>query len=309
MKKIINGILIFFAAFFAFASFANASNHLLISLPINGDVDFANSVIQTEIGTENIERYFAGMAAIDKDHRYTAQTSTIDCSRYILEYNVGLGFWEKLSSLDYESIVEEISKRPDSKVPTMYIPIYAECEVEGSVAERVVGHVKVSFDYFNQKYKLKVNFFDVKNENFLHKKYCHFYEQINDYMEENDINAEQVFIIRYSSSFNDYADKAAIIVENGQLDVLDFGDSCRMGSRSGEAVSYDIEEYQAKRTEAEKTLQKNYKSWEEVEFGGSQLKKIITDNKTVFPIIAVVIAAAVVALIISLVAVSKKKKG
>ena len=99
------------------------------------------------------------------------------------------------------------------------------------------------------------------------------------------------------------------IDEDGQIEVLDVGDSCRMGISSGEAVSYDIEEYQAKRTEAEKTLQKNYKSWEEVEFGGSQLKKIITNNKTVFSIIAVVIVLAVVALIISLVAVSKKKKG
>ena len=90
------------------------------------------------------------------------------------------------------------------------------------------------------------------------KMYVGFYEEIADYIEQNNINATQTFLILYPYTRSSNREMIAVIQTEEDTIILDMYDTCHLTtSTNAPTIAYSVEEYRALRMEAEKTLYQN----------------------------------------------------
>ena len=189
------------------------------------------------------------MFSVEKPEAYTFDTST-----YLVEYNVSTEYWSNVSNLSYEGLTEAI----DYSYPTIYIPLFGDiADSKGNTQNRVIGHIKLSYDVSADDYKLGMSLYNLADDDYKDKKNVWFYEKIEDYLSQSENVAEQVFLIRYPSSLSDGHEKIAVIQTEDRTVILDVSNSLNIHTdkaESGQAPAYTISEYRALRMEIEKEL-------------------------------------------------------
>ena len=175
-------------------------------------------IIGNTFSYEAVERFF-----LASDKRYTTEDFYVDPSVYIIEYSVRMP--EKVNSLKDGSDIENLAF---SEHPTVYIPIF------GNVAdsERVIGHVKIFYNYTDEKYVARSALLNASDDNFVSGKRQHFIEQIGNIEKIQEICSEygirsvtNAILIRNSYAINDFSEKALIINSDGTYYAYDFTDS------------------------------------------------------------------------------------
>jgi hypothetical protein len=107
---------------------------------------------------------------------------------------------------------------------------------------------------------------------FRDKERMRFYEELTEYLNKTDTNADQVCLLRYVSSLSLNHEVVALIQSEQNTVILDISNSCRIQTDKDtqlSPVAYSIEEYRTRRLEVEKELYKTVDSWENVPSGGS----------------------------------------
>ncbi len=202
------------------------------------------------------ERY--NMGSLEKPEKYMYDTSV-----YLLEYNVGTDYWNSVTENNYKGLTEAI----DYSYPTVYIPVFGDiADTNGEFHNRVIGYFKLDYDAFERDYRLSSAFYNLPSNDYKDRKIVGFFEKIQDYLDQNNITSEQVFLIRYPSSLSDDMEKIAVIKTADDTLILDVSGSVNTNADKtafSEAHSYSISEYRTLRLEAEKELYKNenYGTW------------------------------------------------
>ncbi len=179
---------------------------------------YIKDIIGNTFSYEAVESFF-----LASDKRYTTEDFYVDPSVYIVEYSIRMP--EKANSLNDGSVIENLTF---SEHPTVYIPIF------GNVAdsERVIGHVKIFYNYTKEKYVARSALLNASDDNFVSGKRLHFIEQIGNIERIQEICSEygirsvtNAILIRNSYAINDFSEKALIINSDGTYYAYDFTDS------------------------------------------------------------------------------------
>ena len=121
---------------------------------------------------------------------------TYDASVYVVEYDVADGFWNSVQTFDYKGITEAlINVKPEATVP-----VFADLTDEnGNTVNRQIADVEIYYSFKNEKYSSRVSIGSVVlNPAYVSNSYhLMSYEKIARYLTENQIKAENVFIINY----------------------------------------------------------------------------------------------------------------
>lgn len=265
MKQIFNCVTALLCAVscsfcFASAVFAEESNGL-ISLPIAEPAMDIETVINDTITDALVKERYETFA-LEKPENYTFDTSV-----YILEYNVSTDYWGEVTSFDYNGLTEKI----DYNYPTIYIPLFGDIEnSDGVISNRVIGSIKVYYNWMKNDYKFNMMLHNLESENYKNRINEDFYEKITDYISQNDIAAQQTFLIRYPSSLSFNQEVIAVIQSETDVVILDMFDTCRIQTESTvfQTIAYSVEEYRSLRMEAEKTIYQKAEDWETNPAGG-----------------------------------------
>lgn len=256
-------------------------------------VGFAEDYEKEDIGIEKVEpleklpsRFIAepklDMEAVLNEHitearvreRYNMSSFvmpkefTYDKSVYLVEYYVSTDFWESVKTLDYKGLTEAIF----TDYPTVYVPLFADvADADGKLCNRQVGFIRLRHDARDDNYMVSSSMFNTTKETFKQKKNDSFYEKIAFYLIENNIKAEQVFLLRYPTSFVPGQETVAVIKTESDAFILDISNSLHLetDTKSSDAIpKYSISEYKPLRLEVEKELYQTVEGWENVNFGG-----------------------------------------
>ena len=192
---------------------------------------------------------------------------TYDTSVFLVEYNVSPKYWEELSNPNYQGIIDSL----DPGYPTVYVPLFGEvADLNGNMQERVIGHIKVSYNFFENDYTARLAPYNTTNSDFSDGTAYEFYEKISNYLEQSNTKPEQVLMIRHPNSLSVGKEIIAVIKTEDDTVILDLSDSLHLSdSMSPSAVAYTVEEYRTRRLEVEKELYQTVGSWEEIVAGGS----------------------------------------
>ena len=255
MKKFLNFIISLVLVFGAFScsmsSFAKSPERI-VSKPIGDPAIDIGAIIADLVTKEIVDDYY-GAGTIDMPEHYT-----IDTSIYLLEYRVSEDYWNKVTSFDYNGLVENI----DPKYPTIYIPVFGNItDLSGNTSNRVIAFVKL---YYNGScYKFTMAKYVIYFDTFINEEIVGTYEDIANYIKQSQTQAKQVFLIRYTSSFSENHDQIAVIQSENDTVILDISNTCKIETveyNSYKPIAYSVEEYRSLRMEVEKTLYE--KSWE-----------------------------------------------
>lgn len=273
------------------------SVEVFISNPVgNSDINI-ESLIDDKVNEKVVdERY--NMFSVEKPEKYT-----FDKSVYLIEYNVSKEYWNNVTTMDYKGLTEKI----DYSYPTIYIPLFGNvADTEGNVLNRVIGHIKLSYNWSDKDYKLGMSLYNLADNDYKNKKYVWFYEEISEYISQNNSTAQQVIMLRYPSSLSDGHEKIAVIQTKDNTVILDVSNSLNImtgGKRTSRALAYTVSEYSIRRKEIEKNIYQAAEGWDKNPAGGySELKpdESLDDIVIWFPffIIVSVVASAVIFLLI-----------
>ena len=212
------------------------------SKPINGTVDI-QSILHEVLTEEEIAESYSRM-----DTRYCPENYTVEIDKYVIEYGVSTTFWKNAKWTDYQGFAETVDS-----TPTVYVPVLAEIpDGQGQVRERVIGHCKVYYDFFKNRYTMTMVIKNTTAPGFAEGENVHFYEEIGNYLNSNNLDADQVVIIRYPGSYNDFSEKAALIFCGEEVVVFDFGNSLHLDSKEIREKSYSVDGYRELRLNVEK---------------------------------------------------------
>ena len=121
---------------------------------------------------------------------------TYDASVYVVEYDVADGFWNSVQTFDYNGITEALlNYKPEATVP-----VFADLTDEnGNTVNRQIADVEIYYSFKNEKYSSRISIgIMVLNPAYVSDSYYLMsYEKIARYLTENQIKAENVFIINY----------------------------------------------------------------------------------------------------------------
>lgn len=194
---------------------------------------------------------------------------TVDLSMYLVEYAVSPEYWNNVSELNYKGVTSAI----DSRYPTIYVPMFGEiADSSEKVLRRVIGHIKLSYDWILQDYKLGMVLYNLSSESYRDMKEIWFHEEIMDYLTRNKVIPQQIFMIRYPSSLWDMHEKIAVIQTATDTVILDLSNSLQLSEseiKTDRAPAYSISEYSVLRKEVEKEAYKEAVGWEENPAGGN----------------------------------------
>lgn len=220
-----------------------------------------------EKATEEIVQERYNMFTVDKPQKFTFDTAI-----YLLEYNVSTEYWTKMSEMSYEGMTASI----DNSYPTIYIPLFGDiADTNGTLFNRVIGHIKLSYDWGSKDYKLGMTIYNLISEDYKDMKNLWFYEEIADYLNRNKVIAQQVFMIRYPSSLSDGHEKIAVIKTSDRTFILDISNSLNTVTaekNSNRALPYSITEYSGLRKEVEKEVYRTADGWENNPAGGNAVQ-------------------------------------
>ena len=161
-------------------------------------------------------------------------------------------------------------------------------------AEQYVKDYCLSYNYLDQKYTAKFTLMNTVTDEFIAGETQHFYESISNFVRDNAPRAEQVIILRYPNSPNDFMEKAALVFEDGKVTVFDFSNSLHLeNAQSGES-GFGVEEYRTLRMRVEKTAYDNVTAVGNIVGGGSVNTNQAGKSSDVSIKRAVVIAAVIV---------------
>lgn len=269
--KIVNRItltlLIIVGCMFSFAicSFAEASTTtgkigVVVSNTIGKPKVDIESILNDKVTEELVaERY--SMFSIEKPDQYTFDTSV-----YLIEYTVSTDYWNNVSTMNYKGLTEVI----DYSYPTIYIPLFGDiANMEGDILNRVIGHIKLSYDWTNCDYRLGMSLYNLTDSDYRDKKNVWFYEEIADYIDQSKFIVQQAFLIRYPSSLSDGHEKIAVIQTKDNAVILDVSNSLNINMETREYSAYTVSEYRTLRMEIEKNLYKMATRWDDNPVGGN----------------------------------------
>jgi len=182
------------------------------SNPLAEPVFDIENVIKEKI-TEEIIRERYNMFSAGQPEEYTVGTSA-----YLLEYNVSSDYWESITAFDYEGLTEKI----DYRYPTVYIPVFGDiADSKGIVHNRVIGYIKLYYNPTENDYRFNTALYNLKSSNYKDKLINPIYEDIANYLEQNKVDARQVFLIRNAGSFTNEQGKVAVIQTQTDTVILD----------------------------------------------------------------------------------------
>ena len=189
-----------------------------------------------------------------------------DPAVYVLQYSVSTSFWSNVTEANYTGITEGVKQ----SYPTVYVPLFGAISDSSGVSHtRVIGHVKLSYDWKDREYDFGLSLYGFSTSNYRDGEMRSF-EKLLNYLEKSEHNAEQVFLLRHPNAHSDFMETVAVVKTDSDTVILDLSDSLHLtSSTSVPAVAYSVEEFRTRRLEAEKELYKNAGSWENVQFGGS----------------------------------------
>jgi len=258
-------------------------------------IDIKDIII--EKATEEIVQERYNMFTVDKPQKFTFDTAI-----YLLEYNVSTEYWTKVSEMSYDGMTTSI----DYSYPTIYIPLFGEiADTNGTLFNRVIGHIKLSYDWGSKDYKLGMTIYNLVSEDYKDMKKLWFYEEIADYLNRNKVIAQQVFMIRYPSSLSDGHEKIAVIKTSDRTVILDVSNSLNTataGKNSNRALSYSIAEYSGLRKEVEKEVYRTAEGWENNPAGGKVVKNQndkITDRYWILYCLVILSFGVVITIVIN----------
>jgi len=262
MKNYIRITLIMTLLMLAFAmqyTVLSYADHDVVSRPVDKNIN-VTEIIQNTLTDGIIE---GDRSLVDR--RYSPDDYIVDRGHYVIEYGVLTTYWEDVRSLDYNGLTERLSD-----YPTIYIPIKADIvNAQSEPAERVIGHYCLSYNYLDQKYTAKFTLMNTVSDEFIAGETQHFYESISNFVRDNAPRAEQVIILRYPNSLNDFMEKAALVFEDGKVTVFDFSNSLHLeNAQSGES-GFGVEEYRTLRMRVEETAYDNVTAVGNIVGGGS----------------------------------------
>ena len=253
MKKIFNCVLALVIVIGCFSGFTTVSfaenSSKLVSEPI-AELEFdIEELINEQLTESKIESYAKNVKRMDE-----TVVCTYDKSKYLLEYTVSKEFWNNVTSFDYQCLTENAG----SDYPTIYVPFFGDiADSEGNISNREIGYVKLSYNWIEKKYRSNSVILNLPSQAFKDKIQVGFYEKITDYIEQNNINATQAFLIRYPYSHSGSHEMIAVIQTEEDTIILDMYDTCCLTMDMDDpTIAYSVEEYRALRLEAEKTLYK-----------------------------------------------------
>ena len=193
------------------------------------------------------ERY--NTVSFEKPEKYTYDTSV-----YLLEYNVGTDYWNNVTENNYKGLTEAIY----GSYPTVYVPVFGDIsDTNGEIHNRVIGYFKLDYDSHERDYRLTSAFYNLPSNDYKDRKTVGFFEKIQDFVSQNNITSEQVFLIKYPSSLSDDMEKIAVIKTADDTLILDVSGSVNANADKtvwSDVRSYSISEYRTLRLEAEKEL-------------------------------------------------------
>lgn len=242
-----------------------------------------------------------------------------DKTVYLLEYNVGTKYWNNVKSFDYEGLTEQFDSED---YPDILFPMWHEfTDPKGQKSTRVVGYLRYRYNWFSIKYEcIEVGYAPHKdelplkseyNERFWNRLTQAYYERIADYLAANDIDAKQMFMIRYPSSFSECHEVAAVIQTETDLFILDISNSVHADLDYGDnyywfdiyskPVLYSVEEYRTLRLEAEKEVYKGRRRLGPFFGSAGDLQGISFLSVLLFILTGVVVLSAIVFFVIRLV--------
>lgn len=207
------------------------------------------------------ERY--NMFHVEKPEHYT-----FDRSIFILEYYLGMDYWGRVKSFDYKGMTSCI----DYRYPTIYIPLFGDiADSQGNLSNRSFGHIKLSYNVVKDEYRFDMVLYNL-SQAFRDKERMRFYEELTEYLNKTDTNADQVCLLRYVSSLSLNHEVVALIQSEQNTVILDISNSCRIQTDKDtqlSPVAYSIEEYRTLRMKVEKDIYDTAAGWENNPAGGN----------------------------------------
>ena len=233
---------------------------VVVSNTIGEPVTSIESILNNKVTKEIVsERY--SMFSVEKPEEYT-----FDISVYLIEYNVSTDYWNNVGKMNYEGLTEAL----DYTYPTIYVPLFGDIATsDGEIINRVIGHIKLSYDWTNNDYKLGMSLYNLADNEFKDKENVWFYEKIVDYIDRSKTAVQQVFLIRYPSSLSDGHEKVAVIRTAESTVILDVSNSLNVNMESRQDTAYTISEYRTLRMGVEKNLYKATDGWNDNPIGGN----------------------------------------
>mgnify|MGYP004613048903 FL=1 len=253
MKKLLNYIL-------AIIMIINC----IVMFSISSQADFSSKLPSIPIGEPkiNIEKIFEEKLIkerIEKDVNILCRKDnltnfTYEPSMYLLEYGVSIDFWNNNIS-NYYDMIQNI----DYNYPTIFVPILSVMtDSHGNASNREIGYIKLYYDCFENDYRHIVGIYNITSDDFTETRPSGFFESVTDYLVENRINAQQVFLIEYPSSLTDGQEVVAVIHSNSDTIMLDISNTCRNNKDwQDNPRAYSIKDYRTLRVKAEKDIYKH----------------------------------------------------
>lgn len=233
-----------------------------ISKPIAEPAINIEAMISEKVTEARVSEYYG--FTTDTPEHYTYDTSV-----YLLEYSVSTDYWSNVQSLDYRGLTEAIY----SAYPTVYIPLFGDIEDSNDVvSQRVIGYIKLRNDGGTNDYVFSMGIYNLPSEDYINKKTRVIYESIADYINQNKVDVQQVFLIRYPNSLSDSLEKIAVIQTDNDTIILDVSNSLHLendNTTDSLYTAYSIAEYRERRMELEKDLYGPSNGWANNPAGGN----------------------------------------
>ena len=98
--------------------------------------------------------------------------------------------------------------------------------------------------------------YNLSSENYKDKKVVGSYENVMNYIVQTETREEQIFLIRYPTSFSDDMETVAVLQSETGTEILDISNTCKIPTyhKTDPPVAYSIEEYRTLRMKVEETL-------------------------------------------------------
>ena len=228
----------------------SADVNVIPSNPIGEPKFDIPSMIQRVVTEELVrERYEIYRTEKPKNYRY-------DQSFYLIEHGVSKEYWEEMSEMSYQGLTEK-SDNFDCNYPTVYIPIFGDVPDEkGALQNRFIGYIRLHYNSFAKDYLFQLVLYSIADPDFKEKKNIWFYDDIVDYLSQNNVVAQQIFLIRHPLSMRESEGRVAVVQTNdGNVTILDVSNTLQLDdSKKTANIAYTIQEYRSLRLNVEKEL-------------------------------------------------------
>ena len=179
----------------------------------------------------------------------------IDTSIFVLEYSASNQFLIGLNNVTENGISDTMF----SEYPLIYIPIFGLC----SDTTRIIGHVKIYYNYLEECYTASPVLKYATSDLFISGQVKHFLEEIDAFHGYKcvleDIGLSRVatpILVRLSTAYNDSSEKVLLVVDEENVYVYDFMNSVH-AAQTEQVVVMTATEYAARRAEFEQKVVSN----------------------------------------------------